>query len=170
MNCGKRFPVTPGKRVRLKDFDPDFVGRREKRTSALPKIERLQRQMDPLQFRLYAEQKRSLLICLQAPDASGKDGVVRHVIGSMNPQGFRVVSFKQPSPEEFAHDFLWRIEHQAPKRGEDVLIVRVHDLVPKRVWSKRYEQINDFERRLVANGTHTVRFFLRIGKQEVRIG
>jgi PPK2 family polyphosphate:nucleotide phosphotransferase len=176
MNYGKRFRVTPGKRVRLKDFDPDVADQHENKASAFPKIERLQRQMDELQFRLYAEQKRSLLICLQAPDAGGKDGVVRHVIGSMNPQGCRVVSFKQPSPEELAHDFLWRIEHQAPKRGEvvifnrshyeDVLIVRVHDLVPKNVWSKRYEQINDFERRLVANGTHIVKFFLHISKQE----
>ena len=132
--------------------------------------------MDELQFRLYADQRRSLLICLQAPDAGGKDGVVRHVIGSMNPQGCRVVSFKQPSPVELAHDFLWRIEQQVPKRGEvvifnrshyeDVLIVRVHDLVPKKVWSKRYEQINDFERRLVANGTHILKFFLHISKEE----
>jgi PPK2 family polyphosphate:nucleotide phosphotransferase len=132
--------------------------------------------MDQLQFQLYAEQKRSLLICLQGPDAAGKDGVVRHVIASMNPQGCRVASFKQPSAEELAHDFLWRIEGQVPRRGEivifnrshyeDVLIVRVHDLVPKKVWAKRYEQINDFERRLVAGGTHILKFFLHISKDE----
>ena len=176
MNYRTHFRVAPGARVRLKDVDPQFADKHETKHSALPKIEKFQQQMDDLQFRLYAEQKRSLLICLQAPDAGGKDGVVRHVIGSMNPQGCRVVSFKQPSPEELAHDFLWRIERQTPKRGEvvifnrshyeDVLVVRVHDLVPKDVWSKRYEQINDFERRLVANGTHIVKFFLCISKEE----
>ena len=132
--------------------------------------------MDDLQFRLYAEQRRSLLICLQGLDAGGKDGVVRHVIASMDPEGCKVASFKEPSKEELAHDFLWRIEQQTPRRGqvaifnrshyEDVLIVRVHDLVPKKVWSKRYQQINDFERRLVANGTHILKFFLHISKEE----
>ncbi len=176
MDYYKQFRVAPGSRVRLKDFDPRFADKHEKKKSVLPKIENLQQRMDELQFKLYAEQKRSLLICLQAPDAGGKDGVVRHVIGSMNPQGCRVVSFKQPTPEEAAHDYLWRIEHQTPKRGEvvifnrshyeDVLIVRVHELVPKKVWSKRYEQINDFERRLGANGTHILKFFLHISKEE----
>lgn len=176
MNYIKKFRVAPGIRVRLKDVDPDFTDKNEKKKSALSMTEKLKQQMDELQYRLYAEQKRSLLICLQAPDAGGKDGVVRHVIGTMNPQGCRVVSFKQPSPDELAHNFLWRIEHQTPRRGEivifnrshyeDVLIVRVHDLVPKKVWSRRYEQINDFERRLVANGTHILKFYLHISKEE----
>jgi PPK2 family polyphosphate:nucleotide phosphotransferase len=176
MNSLKKLRVAPGTRIRLKDFDPQFVDQHENKKSVLPKIEKLRQRMDELQFKLYAEQKRSLLICLQALDAGGKDGVVRHVIGSMNPQGCRVVGFKQPSPEELAHDFLWRIEQQVPKRGEvvifnrshyeDVLIARVHDLVPKKVWSKRYEQIDDFERRLVANGTHILKFFLHISKDE----
>ena len=176
MNYGKMFRIPPGTRVRLKDFDPGFADRHTKKHLALKKIGALQQRMDELQFRLYAEQKRSLLICLQALDAGGKDGVVRHVIGSMNPQGCRVVAFKQPSSVEHAHDFLWRIEQQVPQRGEvvifnrsqyeDVLVVRVHDLVPKRVWSKRYGQINDFERRLVENGTHIVKFFLHISKEE----
>jgi PPK2 family polyphosphate:nucleotide phosphotransferase len=170
------FRIAPGTRVRLKDFDPGFSDKHEDKKAALPKVEKFQQRMDDLQFRLYADQKHSLLICLQAPDAGGKDGVVRHVIGSMNPQGCRVVGFKEPSPVELAHDFLWRIEQQVPKRGEvvifnrsqyeDVLIVRVHDLVPKKVWSKRYEQINDFERRLAANGTHILKFFLHISKEE----
>jgi polyphosphate kinase 2 (PPK2 family) len=143
MNYFKEFQLVPGRRVRLKDFDPKFSDRHEEKKDALPKIEKLRQRMDDLQFQLYAEQKRSLLICLQAPDAGGKDGVVRHVIGSMNPQGCRVVGFKQPSSEDLAHDFLWRIEPPTPKRGEvvifnrshyeDVLIVRVHDLVPKMV-------------------------------------
>jgi polyphosphate kinase 2 (PPK2 family) len=97
MNYGKRLRITPGSRVRLQDFDLEFTDKHEKRTAALPTIKKLQQRIDALQFRLYAEQKRSLLICLQAPNAGGKDGVVRHVIGSMNPQGCRVVSFKQPS-------------------------------------------------------------------------
>lgn len=132
--------------------------------------------MDKLQFRLYAAKKQSLLICLQAPDAGGKDGVVRHVIVAMNPQGCRVQSFKQPTPLELEHDFLWRIERQVPRRGEvvifnwsqyeDVLIVRVHDLVPEKVWSARYEQINEFEKRLVDNGTHILKFFLHVSKEE----
>ncbi len=176
MNYSKKFRVAPGSDVRLKKFDPQYLDKRETKASALRTIEKLGRRMDQLQFRLYAEQKRSLLICLQAPDAGGKDGVVRHVIGAMNPQGCRVVSFKQPSPEELAHDFLWRIENQTPKRGEvvvfnrsqyeDVLVVRVHDLVSKKVWSKRYGQINDFERNLAANGTHILKFFLHISKEE----
>jgi PPK2 family polyphosphate:nucleotide phosphotransferase len=176
MNYYKKFRVAPGSRVRLKDFDPQFADQHQTKKSAQLKIERLQQKMDELQYRLYAEQKRSLLICLQALDAGGKDGVVRHVLGAMNPQGCRAVSFKQPSSEELAHDFLWRVEPQAPRRGEvvvfnrsqyeDVLIVRVHDLVPKTVWSRRYELINDFERRLVASGTHILKFFLHISKQE----
>ncbi|MEO6572362.1 MAG: polyphosphate kinase 2 family protein [Polyangiaceae bacterium] len=171
-----KFQVAEGSRVRLADFDPGHTDPHEKKKHAKAKIKKLQERMDALQFQLYAEQKRSLLICLQAPDAGGKDGVVRHVIGAMNPQGCRVVPFKQPSAEESAHDFLWRIEHQTPKRGEvvifnrsqyeDVLVVRVHDLVSKDVWSKRYEQINDFERRLIANGTHILKFFLHISKEE----
>lgn len=176
MNYHKKFRVAPGSRVRLKDFDPQFADQHQTKKSAQLKIERLQQKMDELQYRLYAEQKRSLLICLQALDAGGKDGVVRHVLGAINPQGCRAVSFKQPSSEELAHDFLWRVEPQAPRRGEvvvfnrsqyeDVLIVRVHDLVPKKVWSQRYELINDFERRLVASGTHILKFFLHISKQE----
>jgi PPK2 family polyphosphate:nucleotide phosphotransferase len=172
----KLFRVEPGRPVLLKDFDPTYSDKHENKTKALPEIELLRQRMDQLQFQLYAEQKRSLLICLQAPDAGGKDGVVRHVIASMNPQGCRVISFKQPSAEELAHDFLWRIERQTPRRGEivifnrshyeDVLIVRVHDLVPKKVWTKRYEQINDFERRLIAGGTHILKFFLHISKDE----
>jgi PPK2 family polyphosphate:nucleotide phosphotransferase len=175
MSDWTKFRVAPGSRVRLTDFPPDLIGEEDK-TGALRIIQKLQNCMDELQFRLYAEQKRSLLICLQALDAGGKDGVVRHVIGSMNPQGCRVVSFKEPSVEELAHDFLWRIERQTPRRGEivifnrsqyeDVLVVRVHGLVPKRVWSKRFEEINNFEKRLVANGTHILKFFLHISKEE----
>ncbi|MEO6753101.1 MAG: polyphosphate kinase 2 family protein [Opitutus sp.] len=176
MNYRKEFRVTLGSNVRLKDHDPDYSDPDEKKKSSGKEVAKLQERMDALQFRLYAEQKHSLLICLQAPDAGGKDGVVRHVIGSMNPQGCHVASFKQPSADELAHNFLWRVEDQTPKRGEvvifnrshyeDVLIVRVHDLVPKKVWSERYKQINDFEQRLAANHTHILKFFLHISKEE----
>jgi PPK2 family polyphosphate:nucleotide phosphotransferase len=176
---GKRFVdeflVAPGKRVRLKDFDPAFKGRHSK-SHALRKTQELCLRMDELQQKLFAERKRSLLICLQALDAGGKDGVIKHVIGSMNPDGCDVANFKEPTPEELAHDFLWRVEAKTPKRGEvgifnrshyeDVLIVRVHNLVPKEVWSKRYEQINDFERRLALNGTRILKFFLHISREE----
>ena len=176
MNYLKEFRVKPGGRIRIKDSDPGMTDKDESKKSSGSKIAKLQKRMDELQFQLYAEQKHSLLICLQALDAGGKDGVIRHVIGPMNPQGCRATSFKQSSAEEAAHDFLWRIEHQVPKRGEvvifnrshyeDVLVVRVHDLVPKKVWSQRYKQINDFERRLTANGTHILKFFLHISKEE----
>ena len=176
MNYSKKFIIEPGSSVQLKDFDPLFSKKQGKKKASIKKTKKLQKKMDEFQFRLFAEQKQSLLIILQAPDAGGKDGVVRHVIGSMNPQGCRVVSFKQPTPEELAHDFLWRIERQVPKPGEvvifnrsqyeDVLIVRVHDLVPKKVWSNRYGQINDFEQRLIANDTHILKFFLHISKEK----
>jgi PPK2 family polyphosphate:nucleotide phosphotransferase len=176
MNYHKKFRVKPGDRIRLKDFDPQFAGKYESKNLALREIEKLQKRMHELQFQLYAEAKQSLLICLQAPDAGGKDGVIRHVMDAMNPQSCRVVSFKQPSLEQRAHDFLWRIEQETPRRGEivifnrshyeDVLVVRVHNLVSKKIWSRRYEQINEFEERLVANETHILKFFLHISKKE----
>jgi PPK2 family polyphosphate:nucleotide phosphotransferase len=171
----EEFRIEPGSEVRLKKLDPGYAGRHTKKAGLTRTSELCERMLD-LQLRLYAEHKRSLLICLQALDAGGKDGVVKHVIGAMNPSGCNVASFKEPSREELAHNFLWRIEAQTPRRGEvtifnrshyeDVLIVRVHDLVPKKVWSKRYQQISDFERRLAANGTHILKFFLHISKEE----
>jgi len=171
----KSFQIKPSTRIRLGKWDPKFIGEHTKK-EALRKIEKLREQISDMQMRLYAEHQRSLLICLQGQDASGKDGVVRHVIGSMNPEGCRVVNFKEPTKEELDHDFLWRIEHQMPRKGEvvifnrshyeDVLIVRVHDLVPKSIWSRRYRQINDFEQRQLANGTHILKFFLHISKEE----
>ena len=171
----KSFQIKPSTRIRLGKWDPKFIGEHTKK-EALRKIEKLREQISDMQMRLYAEHQRSLLICLQGQDASGKDGVVRHVIGSMNPEGCRVVNFKEPTKEELDHDFLWRIEHQMPRKGEavifnrshyeDVLIVRVHDLVPKSIWSRRYKQINDFEQRQLANGAHILKFFLHISKEE----
>ncbi|HVF33478.1 MAG TPA: polyphosphate kinase 2 family protein [Acidimicrobiales bacterium] len=136
----------------------------------------LNRELAELQERLWAENQRSLLVVLQAMDAGGKDGAIRRVFGGVNPQGCRVTSFKAPSEEELAHDFLWRINKATPRKGEiaifnrshyeDVLIVRVHDLVPKSVWSKRYAIINSFEANLAASGTTIVKFFLHISKKE----
>ncbi len=176
MNYSKKFIVNPESIVQLKDFDPDYKGKHEKKKSAKRQIHKFQQRMDEIQYKLFVEHKQSLLIILQAIDAGGKDGVVRHVIGSMNPQGCRVISFKQPTPEELDHDFLWRIESQVPQSGqvvifnrsqyEDVLIARVHNLVPKEVWSKRYEMINEFEQKLIANHTHILKFFLYISKEE----
>jgi PPK2 family polyphosphate:nucleotide phosphotransferase len=129
-----------------------------------------------LQYLLYADGNQSLLVVLQALDAGGKDGVVRHVFGAMNPQGTWVFGFKQPSKLEAAHDFLWRAHLRTPGKGEvvifnrshyeDVLVVRVHKLVPKQVWSKRYELINDFEKMLHENGTRILKFYLHISPEE----
>jgi PPK2 family polyphosphate:nucleotide phosphotransferase len=125
---------------------------------------------------MYAENKCSLLIILQALDAGGKDGTVNHVLSAMNPQGCRVYGFKAPSPEELAHDYLWRIHQVTPRKGyvavfnrshyEDVLVARVHNLVPKDVWSKRYDEINAFEKQLSDNDTHIIKFYLHIDKDE----
>ena len=129
-----------------------------------------------LQDLLYADRRQSLLICLQALDTGGKDGTINHVLGAMNPQGCRVVAFKQPSATELAHDFLWRVHPAAPASGEvvifnrshyeDVLVVRVHNLVPKGVWNLRYDRINAFEQGLVDHDTRILKFFLHISKGE----
>lgn len=134
------------------------------------------RKLWELQDLLYAERRHSLLICLQAMDTGGKDGTINHVLGAMNPQGCRVAPFKQPSAEELAHDFLWRADKAAPARGEvvifnrshyeDVLVVRVHNLVPKNVWSRRFDRINEFEKGLAEHDTHVLKFFLHISKEE----
>ena len=130
------------------------------------------RKLVRLQDVLYAEHKRSLLIVLQAMDAGGKDGTVKHVMSGVNPQGCRVESFKEPTKEELDHDFLWRVHRVTPSRGtigifnrshyEDVLVSRVHNLVPKAIWSKRYDQINAFEKLLAESGTVVLKFFLHI--------
>ena len=134
--------------------------------------------MADLQDRLWAEAKRSVLIVLQGIDAAGKDGTIQKVMEAFNPQGCPVSSFKVPNSEELAHDFLWRIHKRVPGKGEigifnrshyeDVLVVRVHGLVPKSVWSKRYDQINDFERILAESGTTIIKFFLSIDRDEQR--
>jgi PPK2 family polyphosphate:nucleotide phosphotransferase len=171
-----RFLVKPGAKVDLSDHDPDYGQGMGPKDKAQANLEGYRVRLADLQERLYAEGKRALLIVLQAMDAGGKDGTIRHVMGAINPQSCRVTSFKAPTPEELAHDFLWRIHRAVPRKGEigifnrshyeDVLIVRVHNLVPKEVWSQRYGQINEFEASLADNGVHIVKFFLHISKDE----
>jgi PPK2 family polyphosphate:nucleotide phosphotransferase len=176
VNYSERFKVAPGARVKLKDIDASFTGHHEHHKEAAKEIEHFQTRLCELQELLYAERRRSLLICLQAMDTGGKDGTINHVLAAMNPQGCRVTAFRQPSAEETAHDFLWRVHRAAPARGEvaifnrshyeDVLVVRVHNLVPKDVWSQRYDRINEFEKDLVENGTLILKFYLHISREE----
>ena len=176
MKLSKRFVVSPHKPVKLHNFDPDDTAGFEKGDKTHARLEKNISRMDNLQYRLYAEGKRALLIVLQGMDASGKDGTVRHVMTGLNPQGCQVTSFKVPSPEEAKHDFLWRIHKAMPPRGEigifnrshyeDVLVVRVHELVPKSVWSARYDEINAFEKLMSDNGVTILKFFLHISKKE----
>src|SRR5947209_234538 len=176
-NYRKKLAVKLGSKVRLKDFDPGYHDEHESRKSALPEIEENRQKMDELQYLMYAENKHSLLIVLQGLDAGGKDGVVRHVFTGMNPSGCISVNFKQPTAEDLAHDFLWRVHPHAPSKGsvaifnrshyEDVLVVRVHGLAPEKVWSKRYDQINDFEELIATENNATIlKFFLHISKDE----
>lgn len=176
MHYTQEFRVKPGSNFKIADVDPDFTDAAHDKHSAAAELAKLETELRALQYRLYAEGQRSVLICLQALDAGGKDGTINHVLGAMNPQGTRVNGFKVPSLIEAAHDFLWRIHQQVPAKGEvvvfnrshyeDVLVVRVHKLVPKDVWSQRYDLINDFERDLVAAGTHVLKFYLHISKAE----
>ncbi len=176
MDYQKQFVVAPGAKVRLAKIDPAFSGAHGSHEEALPHIAESVARMDELQALLYADASQSLLVVLQALDAAGKDGVVRHLFSGMNPQGTTSVCFKQPSKEEAAHDFLWRAHLKTPAKGEvvifnrshyeDVLVVRVHNLVPESVWSKRYKLINDFENMLAANGTRILKFYLHISPEE----
>ena len=176
MDYRERFRVEPGSKPELGKIDPGFTDEHVSHKESLPEIEAYRQKLFDLQYRLYAENKRSLLICLQAMDAGGKDGTIRHVLSAMNPQGCIVHGFKQPSAEEAAHDFLWRIHQHCPAKGqvaifnrshyEDVLVVRVHKLVPEAVWSRRYDHINAFEALLADSGTRIVKFYLHISKEE----
>jgi len=168
--------LKPGKRIRLAEVDPaDTLGLPGK-AQAVRALEKNVEHIAALQERLHAEHRRALLVVFQALDAGGKDGTTRAVFSGVNPQGCRVTSFKAPTAEELAHDFLWRIHRAVPGRGEigifnrshyeDVLVVRVDGLVPKKVWSRRYEQINRFERQLVDTGTEIVKIFLHISRDE----
>ena len=157
-------------------MDAAYTGKLKSKQKTDGRLEKNIARLNKLQYRLAAENRRALLIILQAMDAGGKDGTIRHVMTGLNPQGCRVTSFKVPAGEETRHDFLWRIHRAAPGFGEigifnrsqyeDVLVVRVHDLVPKAVWSARYDQINDFEKTLTENRTRILKFFLHISFEE----
>ena len=173
MDLHKRCAVQPGSKVRLQDYDPaDTFGQKRSEKALSRTLDRLRE----LQHLLYADKRYALLVILQALDAGGKDGTIRHVMSGVNPQGCQVYSFKAPTAEELAHDFLWRIHKETPERGtigifnrsqyEDVLIVRVHNLVPREVWHGRYRQINEFEQMLTENGITILKFFLHISKEE----
>lgn len=176
MDYYERFRVTPGSKVNLKKFDASHKKLHDERDEAEQETVHLRQRIRELQYKLYAERKRSLLVCLQAPDAAGKDGTIRHVFRAMNPQGCTVTSFKVPTTEEAEHDFLWRCHKVAPRLGhiavfnrsyyEEVLVQRVHNMVPKEVWSKRYDHINNFERLLHDSGTHVLKFYLHIDQEE----
>jgi len=180
------FLVKPGKRVRLADFDPAYTAKFKSSEEATAKLERDIVRLRKYQGTLYAQDTHALLIIFQAMDAAGKDGTIKHVMSGVNPQGTQVYSFKGPSPEELDHDYLWRCHKAAPERGrigifnrsyyEEVLIVRVHPeilnsqrLSPgslKGIWKKRFQQINSFERYLVENGIHVMKFFLNLSPEE----
>ena len=173
----EKFVVNPGAVVSLKLADPSYHGRYPTRESAIPETRFYGHRIDELQYIMYAEKKHSLLIVFQSIDAGGKDGVVRHLLTTMNPAGCRITSFKQPTALELGHDFLWRVHAHAPIKGgiaifnrshyEDVLTVRVNRLATPNLWSNRYDLINGFEKLLVTdNNTTIVKFFLHISKEE----
>ena len=175
-----QYRVKPKSRIHLDEFDANdtstFDGAKKE---GLKRLLDLNQKLGELQEVLYAAHKERLLIVLQAMDSGGKDGTIRSVFDGVNPQGVRVASFKVPTPEEMDHDYLWRIHKQTPAKGEivifnrshyeDVLVVRVHELVPPKVWGKRYRQINEFERTLAEEGTTIIKFFLLIDQEEQKL-
>src|SRR5215472_16930649 len=176
MNYSKRFVVEPGANVKLHEVDPGYIDPEVTEQDALAETKKLRKRLIKLQASLFCEKQRSVLIVLQALDTGGKDGVINHVLGAMNPLGCRVASFKKPGSEEVAHNYLWRVRISLPEKGEvvifnrshyeDVLVVKVHDLVPEDHLLKRYHQLNSFEHFLTDNDTHVLKFFLHISKEE----
>lgn len=175
---GKHFAwkITAGTNVKLKDYNPDFAEDKVNRDEAASALQFLTKELSELQERLYEAHQHSILVVLQGMDTSGKDGTIRHVLANVNPQSCYVQSFKEPTEEEAAHDFLWRVHKATPGKGnmtifnrshyEDVLVARVHKLVPKEVWSRRYKEINHFEKLLADNSTIILKFFLHISYDE----
>jgi PPK2 family polyphosphate:nucleotide phosphotransferase len=181
------FIVPPGKKIRLKDYDPGFTSHYKNKNEASAKLRKDIQQLAELQYMLYAQNTYGLLIILQAMDTAGKDGTIRHVMSGVNPQGTQVHSFKAPSAEELDHDFLWRSMKALPERGgigifnrsyyEEVLVVRVHQKLldlqhmppgakGKGIWKRRFDEINYFEKYLVSNGIVILKFFLNLSKGE----
>jgi len=171
------YKVKPGEKIKLSDYDPDDHGG-VKHDDAGDELESLNERLTALQEAQYAAGKNAVLIVLQAPDTGGKDGTISHVMAQFNPAGCRVESFKTPTPEELAHDFLWRVHRVTPPTGaiaifnrshyEQVLVVRVHKLEPEKVWQRHFEEINNFESLLADSGTIIMKFFLHITKEEQR--
>lgn len=182
----KKFLVPPKSKINLSKFPTDYSGDFKSKKEAVKTLKKNIERMTELQAKLYAQDKYSLLIIFQAMDAAGKDGTIKHVMSGLNPQGTQVSSFKQPSKEELAHGYLWRINKALPERGkigifnrshyEEVLVVRVHNLIKyhkipdkfynKNIWKQRYEQINNFEEYLYENGIVVIKFFLNVSKEE----
>lgn len=168
--------LEPGRSIRLADITTQGKTFHQDRATAKTEFVALRHELIELQRRLYAEGRRKLLVVFQAMDAGGKDGTIRRVFRGVNPQGVRVASFKKPSVEDLAHDFLWRIHKAVPAAGmigvfnrshyEDVLVVRVESIVPESVWRPRYEAINRFENILAESGTTILKFYLHISKNE----
>ncbi len=186
----KRFRIDNPSKFRLSDFDPDDrEGLIKDKSEAKSMLDEGIARLAGLQERLYADDRWSMLIILQAMDAAGKDSVIEHVMSGLNPQGVQVQSFKQPSTEELDHDFLWRAACRLPERGrigifnrsyyEEVLVVRVHpellekqrlpeDLKGRNFWQHRFDDIRAFERHLTRSGTRVLKFFLHVSKEEQR--
>ncbi len=173
----QRYRVAMGTRIDLGKWDPsDTSAYSGEKAEGKDRLDELNEELEALQELLYAEHRHKVLVVLQGMDTSGKDGTIRHVFEGVNPQGVRVASFKVPTPLELDHDYLWRVHQKTPGSGEivifnrshyeDVLVVRVHSLVPAAVWSRRYEHINAFERLLADEGTTILKFFLHIDLEE----
>ena len=186
MSSLEDFIVKPNSEISLSDFQTDFTGKLNSKEEAAELLKKNIKKMQKLQAKLYADDKYSVLLIFQAMDAAGKDGTIKHVMSGLNPQGTQVFSFKQPSSEELEHGFLWRINKALPERGrigifnrshyEEVLVVRVHDLVKNQkipeelinndIWKTRFKEINNFEKYLYENGTIILKFFLHVSKEE----
>ncbi len=170
------FRLKPGHKINIQDLDPSSHAGFDNKEAGLAAAQDLVQQLGDLQELLYAEHKHKVLVVLQAMDTGGKDGTIKKVFEGVDPQGVRVASFKVPTPVELDHDYLWRIHKEVPGRGElvifnrshyeDVLVVRVHELVPREIWERRYEEINNFEKLLYDEGTLILKFFLNISKDE----
>ena len=181
------FIATPGKRIRLADWDTASTGKYDKPEDAADKLAKDIRRLGKWQEKLYAQNTHALLLILQGMDTSGKDGIIRHVMAGVNPQGTQVFSFKKPSPEELDHDYLWRSAKALPERGrigifnrsyyEEVLVVRVHpellaaeqlgrEVPEKKIWKRRFKEMRNFEKYLVHNGIRVLKIFLHISKEE----
>lgn len=171
-----RYRIKPNSRVKLSGYDPDETTGISDKDEAEDRLDKLRKRLSEQQQMLYARGEHALLVVLQALDAGGKDGTIRHIFTGINPQGCSVASFKVPTPLELAHDFLWRVHAKVPPLGmigifnrshyESVLVERVHELVPEKTWRKRYAQINAFEELLAESGVVIRKFFLHISKDE----